>query len=108
MAGQFHTPLVGWAITRANDAVVHAGSNGVDVFPSLHCAVTTFLLFFDRWHRRWRFWLYVVPCVGLWLSTIYLRYHYFVDCLCGFALASVALWLVRPRKSSSHALNAPL
>ena len=100
MADQFTTPLTGWILTRANDAVVRAGSNGVDVFPSLHCAVSSYLLFFDRWHRRWRYRLYLVPCVGLWLSTIYLRYHYLVDCLCGFALAATALWLVRPKRNA--------
>jgi hypothetical protein len=99
MASQFDTPLTGWTITRLNDAVVRAGSNGVDVFPSLHCAVSAFLLFFDRWYRRWRFRVYLVPCVGLWISTIYLRYHYVIDCVCGFALAALALWLVRPQRS---------
>jgi len=93
MAEEFKVPLEGWWLTRLNDAVVARGSNGVDVFPSLHCAISTFFLFFDRRHRPWRFKLYLVPCVGLWLSTIYLRYHYFIDVLCGFALAAFALWL---------------
>lgn len=91
MADAFHTPLTGWAFTHWNDAVVRAGSNGVDVFPSLHCAVSAFLLGFDARHSRWRFWLYLVPCVGLWGSTLYLRYHYAVDLLAGFALAALAL-----------------
>ncbi|HEV7401891.1 MAG TPA: phosphatase PAP2 family protein [Chthoniobacteraceae bacterium] len=94
MADQFAVPLTGWAITRLNAYVVAHGSNGVDVFPSLHCAVSCFLLFFDRQHARRRFRLYVVPCTGLWLATIYLRYHYLVDVLAGFALAAFALWLV--------------
>jgi hypothetical protein len=93
MAGQFSVPLTGWWFTRWNDAVVSGGSNGVDVFPSLHCAISCFFLCFDRRHRPWRFRLYLVPCIGLWLSTIYLRYHYFIDVLCGFALAAFALWL---------------
>ena len=91
MAGEFRAPLEGFWITRLNSAIVKAGSNGVDVFPSLHCAVSAYILFFDRTHRRWRFWIYVVPCVGLWLATLYLRYHYFVDVVCGFALAALAL-----------------
>ncbi|HVV71740.1 MAG TPA: phosphatase PAP2 family protein [Verrucomicrobiae bacterium] len=95
MAGQFNVALDGWWITRLNNAVVLHGSNGVDVFPSLHCAISTFFLFFDRRHRPWRFKLYLLPCVGLWLSTIYLRYHYFVDVACGFALAGFGLWLAK-------------
>jgi membrane-associated phospholipid phosphatase len=31
--------------------------------------------------------------VGLWLSTIYLRHHYFVDLVAGWALAPVAAGL---------------
>ncbi len=95
MADQFTKPLDGWWMTKWNAAIVSAGSNKVDVFPSLHCAVSCFLLFFDRRHRPWRFKLYLVPAAGLWVSTIYLRYHYFIDVLAGFALAAFALWLAR-------------
>jgi membrane-associated phospholipid phosphatase len=68
-----------------------SGTNYTDIFPSLHCAVSAYLLFFDlKWSRR-RFTLCVLPCIGIWLSTIYLRYHYFVDIIAGFATAAVAL-----------------
>ncbi len=90
---EFTVPLTGWAITRFNALVVARGSNGVDVFPSLHCAISCYLLFFDRQHARWRHRLYLLPCVGLWLATIYLRYHYFVDVAVGFALAAFGLWI---------------
>ena len=103
LATDFSTPLDGWWFTQWNAAVVARGSNGVDVFPSLHCAISSFFLFFDRRHRPWRFKIYLIPCIGLWCSTIYLRYHYAVDLLCGFALAALALWLAKryPRASES-------
>ena len=63
------------------------GTNYTDVFPSLHCGVSLFILLFDSKYHRLRFWGYLVPCVGLWISTVYLRYHYTVDCLVGFVLA---------------------
>jgi membrane-associated phospholipid phosphatase len=91
LAAQF-TPFRG-PITDLNTRIVLSGSNRVDCFPSLHCAISSYILFFDLRHRRWRFWLYLVPCVGLWVSTLYLRYHYFVDVLAGFALSAAALWL---------------
>jgi membrane-associated phospholipid phosphatase len=91
--GEFHVPLTGWVVTRFNALIVEKGSNGVDVFPSLHCAVSCYLLFFDRQHARWRYRLYLVPCVGIWFATIYLRYHYFLDLVVGFAIAGFALWL---------------
>ena len=106
---EFTVPLMGWAIARLNAFVVANGSNGVDVFPSLHCAVSAFLLFFDRQHARWRYRLYLVPCIGLWLATIYLRYHYFVDVVLGFALAAFALWVAnRGERISSETLHEPV
>ncbi|EEF62254.1 phosphatase PAP2 family protein [Pedosphaera parvula] len=103
MADRFTIPLTGWCFTKWNAALVVHGSNGVDVFPSLHCAVTAFLLFFDRRHCPKRFKCLLIPCLGLWLSTIYLRYHYTIDVLCGFALAGFALWLANkfPLKSTT-------
>jgi membrane-associated phospholipid phosphatase len=95
IADRFSVPLTGSALTALNARLIGAGSNGVDVFPSLHCAVSTYCLLFDWRYKRWRFAAYVVPCVGLWLSTVYLRYHYAVDLLAGFALAAVALGVAR-------------
>jgi hypothetical protein len=95
MTQEFPVALTGELFTRLNAAMVSFGSNHVDVFPSLHCAVSTYMLFFDRWYKRWRFRIYSVPCVGLWISTIYLRYHYFIDVIVGFGLGAAALWLVR-------------
>jgi membrane-associated phospholipid phosphatase len=62
-------------------------------FPSLHAAVSLVVLIY-AW-RHLRAWFYVVlPFVlGLWTSTIYLRHHYTVDVLAGWALAPVAVWL---------------
>ncbi len=93
MAGQFHAPLTGWWFTGWNAQLVRFGSNGFDVFPSLHCAITVYLLLFDRQHRPGRFKLLLLPCAGLWVSTLYLRYHYFIDLPCGFALGSFSFWL---------------
>jgi len=96
----FDRPVSGSWFTTMALPVVHGGSNGVDVFPSLHLAVSLYLLAFDRLHDRRRFWWVLAPCVALWVSTIYLRYHYFVDLLAGTALAAVgwgvaAWWAAR-------------
>ncbi len=87
----YSVPLAGGWLTQANASLVDIGGNKVDVFPSLHCAASAFVLAFDFRHSRGRFWLFLVPVVGLWLSTVYLRYHYLVDLVAGFALAVVAL-----------------
>jgi membrane-associated phospholipid phosphatase len=111
LASQFVLPLKGGWITALNAAVVARGSNGVDVFPSLHCAISSYLLIFDYQHRRWRFRCYLIPCLGLWFSTIYLRYHYFIDVICGFGLSMFALWLAsrfaRPSASFADQTTSP-
>ena len=90
MADQFTTPLSGGWLTAVNEKMVLSGSNRVDVFPSLHCGNALYILLSDYQHKRWRFWAYVIPCIGLWASTLYLRYHYFIDVVCGLVLGWVA------------------
>jgi membrane-associated phospholipid phosphatase len=62
-------------------------------FPSLHAGVSLVALVCS-W-RYLRAWFYVLlPFVlGLWVSTIYLRHHYAVDLLAGWALAPAAIAL---------------
>jgi membrane-associated phospholipid phosphatase len=65
-------------------------------FPSLHAAVSLVALVYAwRYLKRW-FWALLPFAVGLWISTIYLRHHYAVDLLAGWALAPAAVW-VAPR-----------
>ncbi|MBK9161497.1 MAG: phosphatase PAP2 family protein [Nitrosomonadales bacterium] len=89
----FATQLTGGPLTVFNASLVKMGSTGVDVFPSLHVAVSLFILGFDFRHNRRRFWICLLPCLGLWCSTLYLRYHYLIDVLCGALLAAWALWI---------------
>ncbi len=100
MADRFSEPIEGGWLTSVNASLIAAGSNGTDVFPSLHCAVSCYLLFFDRRFRPRRYRIYLLPCMGLWISTIYLRYHYLIDLIAGFMLAAFSLWLafkIHPR-----------
>ena len=65
-------------------------------FPSLHTAASLVTLVFAWRHlRRW-FWVLLPFVLGLWVSTIYLRHHYFVDLVAGWLLAPAAVW-VAPR-----------
>ena len=89
----YAVPLVGGALYRFMAAVVRLGGIRVDVFPSLHCAVPAFILAFDFIHKRRRFWICLAPCLLLLFSTLYLRYHYFIDLLGGLFLAAIALAL---------------
>ena len=65
-------------------------------FPSLHAAVSLLALAYAWRFVRPLFFLLLPFAIGLWASTIYLRHHYFVDLLAGWALAPAA-WLLAPR-----------
>lgn len=95
LASQFHGPLAGGWMTKLNSELVLDRSNRVDAFPSLHCGLTAFILLFDRAHAPHRFRTWLLPVVGLWIATVYLRYHYLVDVLAGFAIAVAVFAMVR-------------
>ena len=109
----FATPLSGplllnWTLKTVND-----GSNAVDVFPSIHFAVTLYLLLFDWQHHRRRFCWALLPCVVLWFATMYLRFHYVVDLLAGLVVAlagwGMAQWYERSalaRRANEAEANA--
>jgi membrane-associated phospholipid phosphatase len=62
-------------------------------FPSLHAGVSLVALIGAwRYARRW-FGVLLPFVLGLWVSTIYLRHHYTVDLIAGWALAPLAVWL---------------
>jgi hypothetical protein len=88
----FDTALEGPLLTPLNQSIVSNGSSVYDAFPSLHVLITCTLLEFDRQYCRWRFYLMLLPTVGIFTSAIYLRYHFAIDLLAGGALY-VAAWL---------------
>jgi membrane-associated phospholipid phosphatase len=92
-AEMFQHPVVGWLFTNFNRQLVSVGAPGFDVFPSLHVAASAFLLLWDRRMSPGWFRISLVPVALLWLSTIYLRYHYVVDLIAGAALAAVCLMI---------------
>jgi membrane-associated phospholipid phosphatase len=65
-------------------------------FPSLHTAASLVALVYAWRYLRRFFWVLVPFVLGLWVSTIYLRHHYFVDLVGGWLLAPLAMW-VAPR-----------
>ena len=99
MAGSFTQPLLGGPITALNDLVVSNGSAVYDVFPSLHVFMTCVMLDHDRREHPRRFKGMLPVAAGLVLSTVYLRYHYAVDLLAGFA------WFLGARLSWSLGTN---
>jgi len=62
-------------------------------FPSLHAAVSLLALLYAWRYARALFWVLLPFVLGLWVSTVYLRHHYVVDLVAGWALAPVAVAL---------------
>ena len=71
------------------------GTNYTDVFPSLHCGVSLLILGADYFYNKKAFKIWLPICILLWFSTVYLRYHYVIDCIVGFILAVICLYLMR-------------
>jgi len=94
LAAQFTKNLRGYPVgfsSLSAEAFSLLPTDSRAAFPSLHTAVSTLALFY-AWRFAARRWFFVLLpfVVGLWASTIYLRHHYFVDLLAGWALAPVA------------------
>jgi len=96
LGAQFTKNLYGYPqffSTLQNEALSLLPIDSRAAFPSLHAAVSLVALVYAwRFVRAW-FWILLPFAVGLWISTVYLRHHYVVDLLAGWALAPLAVWL---------------
>lgn len=93
----FPYPPPGGGITALLVSLVARGGTGMDVFPSLHCGISLYVLGYILMQRHFRLALMLTPLVaGLILATLYLRYHYGVDLIAGALVAFLVLgWLRR-------------
>ncbi len=94
---QYTSPLTGWLFyRRVRQVVLRLQDFPRDCFPSMHTAISSVTLYFARQEQRhlpWRRWLLpaaTVLTISLWFSTVYLRYHWVVDVLAGWAVAALA------------------
>ena len=103
LAHHFQAPLVPGFWLALVDRAVASGGAGLDVFPSLHTALPTFLALYSFRHRRslpFRFTWPITALIAAHIlaSTMVLRWHYLIDVLAGLALASAAFassrWIV--------------
>lgn len=100
----FPYPAQGGPITALLTRMVAGGITGMDVFPSLHVGISAYVLgfLFLCGHRKLA--ALLLPAVlALTVATVYLRYHYGFDLLCGLALAAVVLIFVHRYRKESRA-----
>jgi membrane-associated phospholipid phosphatase len=95
--GYFSQTLSGGALTNLQQAMIEMATQQASraAFPSLHAAVSSLSLYFAWKYARWFFPILLVAVTGLLASTVYLRHHYVLDLLAGFALAPWAIWAAR-------------
>lgn len=103
---EFQVELNGpWLTTTLSAVWSSLQSAKRDCFPSLHTAISTLsLIYLVRYRKSFRggrllLGVLAPTIVLLWISTIYLRYHWAIDVLAGFALAvfcaRTAPWFIR-------------
>lgn len=87
------TWLSGGALFRAAEFLISSLGARFDVFPSLHGAISSYLLFWQMAHDR-RALAWGLPLtLGIWTSTLTLGFHYFPDLVSGILLAAVGAWM---------------
>jgi membrane-associated phospholipid phosphatase len=90
-------PLEGGGFTGSLIHILNAiEGTKLDCFPSGHTQMTLISLWFAFTFRRPLFWIYLPISIALIFSTVYLRYHYVIDVVAGFAFAGLTL-LLGPR-----------
>jgi len=79
-----------------------------DCFPSLHVAIS-FVVWLYAWRNSKRLaWILAPLVLSLWVSTVYLRYHYLIDCVAGFILAPLCFWLANELSRRCGEVAVPL
>jgi membrane-associated phospholipid phosphatase len=81
-----------------------------DVFPSMHVAISFLVWLYALRNSRSLFWVLSPLVLSLWVSTIYLRYHYLVDVVAGLFLAPASFLLANRlfRRFGTLALPIPI
>jgi membrane-associated phospholipid phosphatase len=78
-----------------------------DVFPSLHVGISTIVLYFGyRVLGPRTFAILLLLVLGNWVSTLYLRFHYFVDVIAGWLTAGLSIRLASDLLRAESAVRA--
>jgi len=82
----------GFFMNKCDDMIEHL-SGGYQAFPSLHFGGPAYILLFDYFHSKKRFKVWLIPTVLVWISALFLRYHYLTDHIGGAIIVIFSMWL---------------
>jgi len=88
-------PLDGlWLTDFIRDTINALEHNKFDAFPSLHAAITlTTVMVIAKYRKKWLV-VFIPVMIGIFISLIYCRYHYFVDIVAGIIWTLISYWIV--------------
>jgi membrane-associated phospholipid phosphatase len=89
------------------NVVMHLGAR-IDVFPSLHGALSAYLLFWQMRHDRQALIWGLPLAVGIWCSTLLLGFHYLPDLISGWLLALISTLLAPQLEIAAGAFRRAL
>jgi membrane-associated phospholipid phosphatase len=94
LRNQYTVPLhqAMWVFDREVDFMDFARIRR-DVFPSMHVAISFLVWLYAYRNSKKLFWILSPLILSLWVSTLYLRYHYLVDVMAGLVLAPISFWI---------------
>jgi hypothetical protein len=114
---QFAQPLRGYYFFGLVQGTVDAAGAQLDIFPSLHTAFPSLFALHALRHRdrapfRYLWPVSVLFAVNIVIATMFLRWHYAVDVVVGFALAvcahRAAIAIVRRESRREHSGRQPV
>ncbi|MCP5103390.1 MAG: phosphatase PAP2 family protein [bacterium] len=87
-------PLEGLLFTEPIRKLIDfAEPNKLDAFPSLHTAIVLVVLTLCYKHHKKMFYAFLPISIGIFVSLVYCRYHYFIDMLAGLAWFILAYYI---------------
>jgi membrane-associated phospholipid phosphatase len=88
-------PLDGLYFTDViRDTISSLEHNKFDAFPSLHTAIALAVtLIVAQYRKKWLY-FFIPVTIGIFISLIYCRYHYFVDMIGGVVWTLISFWFV--------------
>jgi membrane-associated phospholipid phosphatase len=82
-----------WLTDIIRNTISSLEHNKFDAFPSLHAAITLVtVLVVAKYKKDW-LWFFIPIAIGIFISLIYCRYHYFIDIVGGVVWTLIAYFL---------------